>query len=98
MIYLAIFAIIAMAGITGLWVHQSRQRRHLESVDGFRSSLEKVSGHDVDLSAVPHERPERKEVEAVVRAVRIRRRPEPLDPARREAAKRRLERRRAARV
>ena len=95
MIYLAIFAIIAMAGITTLWVHQSRQRRHLDSVDGFRSSLEKVSGHDVDLPAPPQERTER---EDVARAVRIRRRPEPLDPARREAAKRRLERRRAARV
>jgi hypothetical protein len=91
-IYLAIFAIIAMAGITALWVNQSRQRRHLESVDGFRSSLEKVSSHDIDVPAPREERTD------VARAVRIRRRPEPLDPDRREAAKRRLERRRAARV
>ena len=91
-IYLAIFVIVAMSGITALWINQSRSRRHLDSVDGFRSSLERVSTHDI---AVPESPREGKDV---ARAVRIRRRPEPLDPARREAARRRLERRRAARV
>ena len=92
MIYLAIFVIVAMAGICALWINQNRQRRHLHSVDGFRSSLERVSSHDIEI---PRPRPERRDV---ARAVRVRQRPEPLDPARREAARRRLERRRAARV
>ena len=92
MIYLAIFVIVALAGISALWINQNRQRRHLHSVDGFRSSLERVTSHDIEI---PHPRTERREM---ARAVRIKRRPEPLDPDRREAARRRLERRRAVRV
>lgn len=93
MVYLAIFVVVAAFGIGSLWVHQKRQRRHLNSVDGFRSSLQRISTHDV---TVPKSRPERTGWTSPLPSGR--RRPEPLDPARREAARMRLERRRAARV
>jgi hypothetical protein len=92
-IYLAIFAVVAAFGIGALWIHQKRQRRHLHSVHGFRTSLERISTHDV---AVPRSRPERTGWTSPRPSGR--RRPEPLDPARREAARMRLERRRAARA
>ena len=93
MIYLAIFLVVAVTGIAALWLHQRHQRMHLRSVHGFRSSLERISMQQVAV-AIP--RVERKS--AVPSTPRGRRRPEPLDPARRAAAKRSLERRRAARA
>ena len=92
MLYLAIFMISAVAGIGYLGLYQRRQRRHLESVDGFRSSLEKISTHEI---AIPAQRIERSSISTRPGGPR---RPEPLDPARREAARRRLERRRATRA
>lgn len=92
MIYLAIFLVIAGAGIASLWLYQRRQRMHLRSVDGFRSSFERISTHQV---AIPGPLTERKVVASRPRGPR---RPEPLDPARRATAKRNLERRRAARA
>jgi hypothetical protein len=91
-IYLAIFLVVAGGGIASLWLYQRRQRSHFQSVDGFRTSLERISTHEVVSPSSP----------AVRRPVSVRstgrRRPEPLDPERREAARKRLERRRAARA
>ena len=90
MVYLGIFVAVALLGIGGLWVAQQRQLRKTNSVEGFRSSLERISTGPVittkrpgPVAPRPHAGP--------------RRRPAPLDPARREAAKRRLEHRRASR-
>ena len=53
MIYLIIMFLVAGTGLAGLWVQQRRTRAHLETVDGFRSSLEA-------LSAAPVVRPRRR--------------------------------------
>jgi len=90
--YLIIFLVAAGGGIGALWLYQRRQRMLLTKVGGFRSSLERISGHNI---AIPDKRVERR---AVAVGPGGPRRPEPLDPARREAARRRLERRRAARA
>lgn len=92
MVYLGIFLLAAAGGIMALWWSQRRQRMHLQSVHGFRTSLERISTHHV---AIPNGT--RAQTQAAPRPGG-RRRPEPLDPARREAAKRRLAHRRAARV
>lgn len=92
LIYLGIFLVVAVCGISGLWWSQRQQRMHLRTVGDFRTSLERISSHNVVVPRGPRER-----VEAP-RKPRGKRRPEPLDPATREAAKRRLARRRAARV
>ena len=91
MTYLIIFLVAASAGIGSLWFYQRRQRKVLDSVDGFRSSLQRISNHEIVIPAQRVERSFRPSTGGS-------RRPEPLDPARREAAMRRLERRRAARV
>jgi hypothetical protein len=85
-IYLAIMFVVAAVGMTVLWVQQRRERSHLETVERFQSSMAKISP------------------EAGPRPVRTRkavRRESPgeanwLDPARREAARRRVETRRRA--
>lgn len=92
MIYLGIFLVIAICGIAGLWWSQRQQRMHLRTVGAFRSSLERISMRDVAIPRGPRER-----AETPIKP-RGRGRPEPLDPATREAAKRRLALRRAARV
>lgn len=92
MIYLAIVLAVAGAGIASLWLHQRRQRMHLRSVHGFRSSLERLATHQV---AIPGPRSERRPAPSTPAAPR---RPERLDPARRAVAKRNLELRRAARA
>lgn len=89
--YLVIFFIAASAGIGALWLYQRRQSRQV-SVGDFRTSLERVSTHSV---TIPRKHTEHRTDPARPAG---RRRPEPLDPARREAARRRLERRRAARA
>ena len=91
MIYLAILLAVAGVGIGSLWVQQRRQRAHLETVEGFRQSLEKISPY-----AVPG--PFRRAAESGRRPMSRRApgRPVPLDPARREAARRRVEARRNA--
>lgn len=89
MTYLIIFVLVAGAGIAALWIHQRRQRSHLGSVDGFRKSLERISSGDIVVSEAHEERPTSPGARA---------RLEPLDPARREAARRRLEARRAIRA
>ena len=90
MTYLVVFMLVAGAGILSLWIHQRRQRTHLGSVDGFRKSLEKISARAIVISDEPKAHP----VGAPERASRL----EPLDPARREAARRRIEARRVIRA
>jgi hypothetical protein len=91
LVYLGIFLLVAAGGIVGLWWSQRRQRMHLRSVHGFRSSLERISTRAVVIPGASREQKEPTSSDGS-------RRPEPLDPARREAAKRRLAHRRAARV
>lgn len=92
MTYLIIFLLAAGGGIGALWLYQRRQRRLLTKVGGFRSSLERISAHTISIPDKPVERG------TVAVGPGGSRRHEPLDPARREAARRRLERRRAARA
>ena len=94
MTYLVIMVVVAAAGIATLWVQQHRQRAHLTSVDDFRSSLERISAQTDprvrgERVRGPRSRPSTRPVPGRVT---------PLDPARREAAKRRLDARRAARA
>ncbi|HEV3473291.1 MAG TPA: hypothetical protein VG408_08835 [Actinomycetota bacterium] len=90
MTYLVIFIVVAGAGILALWIHQRRQRSHLGSVDGFRASLERISSSDIVVPAKQVTRP----TSVRPKGSRL----EPLDPVRREAARRRLEARRAIRA
>lgn len=84
MVYVVILILVAAAGIAKLYLTQRRQRATLETVEGFRASLERIAT-DPGLG--------------YARATRRSgsRRPRTLDPDRREAARRRLEARRAAR-
>ena len=104
MIYLVILVLAASVSIGRLWMVQRRQRAHLQTVDGFRSSLQRLS-EPASLAPV-RVRPADGPQVAVRRDPAPRRlatprmahrRPEKLDPARRAAAKRRIEARRAAR-
>lgn len=105
MIYLVIMFLVAGTGLASLWVQQRRARAHLETVDGFRTSLQK-------LSAAPAPRPRRR-VPAQGQAAAPRRvaaqapvrRGAPaghrssrrsIDPERRAAARQRIEARRRA--
>lgn len=98
LIYLVIMLLVAGTGLASLWVRQRRERAHLETVDGFKSSLER-------LSEAPAIRPRRRTTTrrgaAPVRgATPIRphasARRTPMDPARRAAARKRIEARRRA--
>lgn len=103
MIYLVILVFAASLSIGRLWMLQRRQRSHLQTVDGFRSSLQRLS-EPANPTPAPALTPERRRTSGRVSAPRRKatprsahRRPEKLDPARRAAAKRRIEARRAAR-
>jgi hypothetical protein len=98
-IYLVIMFLVAGTGLASLWVQQRRERAHLGSVDGFKDSLER-------LSAAPTVRPRRRPAPAArVTPPTARRSPgrtpsasrrAPMDPARRDAARKRIEARRRA--
>ena len=91
MIYILIMLLVAGAAIGSLWAQQRRQRAHLETSESFRMSLEKIAPHS---TPGPFRRATR-----AGRAPASRRqvgRPVPLDPERREAARRRVEARRRA--
>lgn len=96
MVYLFIMVMVAGAGIMRLWLMQRRQRAHLETVDGFRSSLERISeqtrARPAGLRRVPG-RPN-----GAPRRPHSVSRSTGMDPARRAAAKRRIEARRRARA
>lgn len=89
MSYLVIMIVVAAAGITRLWLQQRRESAHLNSVDGFRESLEKISD---SYPSVVQQTPRTRRTPTVSTG-----RHQPMDPARREAAKRRIEARRRAR-
>ena len=110
MVYLVIMFIVAAAGITRLWLQQRKERSHLDSVDGFRESLESIQ--PVYTAPALTERPGRARALRPERAAASAPTPirhtaptrrsaipkhKPLDPERRAAAKRRLEARRKAR-
>lgn len=91
--YLMIIVVAALFGITRLWLLQRRERAHLDSVEGFRSSLEKLS----EQSSIYY-RPLRRTRASRPATERGGRRPVPLDAERRDAARRRLEQRRRRRA
>jgi hypothetical protein len=99
-LYLLIMVVVAAAGITRLWLMQRRQRALLQTVDGFRSSLERIS-EQTRARPAGVRRPSRAHAAGPRHAPR---RPRPqarggsIDPARRAAAKRRIEARRRARA
>jgi hypothetical protein len=102
-IYLAIMLLVAGTALASLWVQQRRTRAHLDTVDGFRSSLEALSTAPV---VRPRRRPAARSGRAAAprRAVSPARRAAPahrsargrLDPERRAAARKRIEARRRA--
>ena len=95
MSYLIFMFLLAAAAIARLWMQQRKEQSHQQTVDGFQTALAKISGPH------PYARSPRRGAPAArpsVARVRTGRQPQPLDPARREAAKRRLEARRRARA
>ena len=104
MVYLVIMVLVAGTGITRLWLMQRRQRAHLETVDGFRMSLERISEQTRARPAGTRRAPVRPTGAGRARPVASGGRPRPvsrsssIDPARRAAAKRRIEARRRARA
>jgi len=103
-IYLVILVLAASVSIGRLWMMQRRQRSHLQTVDGFRSSLQRLAER-VNLAPIRAQPAARRKVgvrrdpapRRIATPRMAHRRPEKLDPARRAAAKRRIEARRAAR-
>ena len=104
MIYLVIMFLVAGTGLATLWVQQRRERAHLETVDGFRSSLERLSHAPVvrrrrrPAAAARAGAPRRAAVTTPARrgAPAHRSSRHSLDPARRAAARKRIEARRRA--
>jgi hypothetical protein len=107
-LYLVIVLLVAAAGITRLYLMHRRERSQLNSIDGFRDSLDRIGWHSTPkrVAARPDIRARATARAAagdrtVTRSHRTSARPargaaraSRLDPARREAAKRRLEARR----
>ena len=97
MLYLAIMFVVAFAGIARLWLHQRRLHAHMNSVEGFQASLQRLA-----FPAPPKAR--RTPVLPGLRpapwaeAGKPFRQPAPLDARRRAAAKARLTARRQARA
>ena len=109
MVYLVIMFAVAAAGITRLWLQQRKERAHLETVDGFRESLESISSEPIRRPRAPRAERGSGRVRSDASApTPIRHTPpprrsaipryKPLDPERRAAAKRRLDARRKARA
>ena len=92
MVYLVLIVAIAIAGIGRLWWIQRRHATSLETVEGFRSSLERLSAN----SDAPFLQSEPRPARAAGQEDKPVSDPylEPLDAQRRAAAKRRLEARR----
>ncbi|HYI45294.1 MAG TPA: hypothetical protein VE174_07535 [Actinomycetota bacterium] len=90
MIYLIIMVLVAVIGISTLFIQQRNQRAHMDSVEGFRASLQKIAPQ-----AAPAPR-RRARTGARPQPARRRTsgRPVPLDARRRAEARRRVEARR----
>ncbi|MEA2508650.1 MAG: hypothetical protein QOG21_732 [Actinomycetota bacterium] len=56
MVYLVIIVVVAAAGLGRLWWIQRRHATSLSSVDGFRSSLERLAGQQALGSEPAHDR------------------------------------------
>ena len=93
MFYVVLLVVLATAGIVRLWLQQRKERSHLQTVNGFRSSLQVIAAGPSVRPAARDNRP----VSRPVATPRTGKRPQPMDPARRDAAKRRLEARRRER-
>jgi hypothetical protein len=105
-VYLVIIVVIAAAGIGRLWLIQRRHTTSLSSVEGFRSSLERLAGQQpvsaADGSSTASYSSELGAEAGAGESFRASQKVaaagypyvEPLDPERRAAAKRRLEARR----
>lgn len=96
MVYLIVLALVASVAIGRLWLLQHRQRAHIQTVDGFRASLARLS--DAGRPGFGHHEPSPKRRPATRVRTSGPARPAPLDPTRREAAKRRIAARRASRA
>lgn len=95
MSYLIFMVLLAAAAIARLWMQQRKEQSHHKTVKGFQTALANISDPH------PYARSPRKGAPAArpsVARARSGRQVQPLDPARREAAKRRLEARRRARA
>lgn len=104
LIYLVIMFLVAGTGLASLWVQQRRARAHLETVDGFRSSLERLSQAPAVARPRRSAGAPRAAAPRRVASTSPGRRGAPghrssrhaLDPQRRAAAKKRIEARRRA--
>jgi hypothetical protein len=106
-VYLAILVLVATAGLARLWLQYRReQRNRLADIDGLRSKLERLSAQPA-LGPAPDSPGDgrtsatsspRRAVPPTGRSGPLDPVPEPLEQSRREAAKRRIEARRAARA
>lgn len=92
MIYLVLVVVVAALGIARLWLQQRRQQARLFSVTEFRTGMEKISGPPPPRTMQRDRRP------TTLARTSPRRAPQPLDPQRRAAAKKRIQARRSARV
>ena len=105
--YLLIMLVVAAAGITRLYLMHRRERSQLNSIDGFRDSLDRIGWHttprrvtarpDIRARAVARSASPERPATRSHRSARHhsgRSGSNRLDPAKREAAKRRLEARR----
>ena len=83
--------LVAAAGITRLYMQQRRERLSVEKADSFWAGLERIAVHPDPRATAPSKRRERT---ARPRLISGRGRNASMDPARRAAAKRRIEQRR----
>lgn len=93
MAYLILLLLLGAAGITRLMIAQRRRQSELQTVEGFRTSLEAISQPArVETSPAMNRFDQRRARATGTSAVA-----HDLDPERRAAARRRIEERRAAR-
>lgn len=93
MAYLILLLLLGAGGITCLLIAQRRRQSVLQTVEGFRTSLEAIS-QPVHVQTSPAmNRFDQRRVRATGTTAVVRE----LDPERRAAARRRIEERRAAR-
>ena len=51
MLYLVIVLLVAVAGITRLYLMHRRERSQLDTIDGFRDSLDRIGWHTTPRTA-----------------------------------------------